>query len=207
MYSYAARIGRTVFFLLLGLSFLTQGSVWAAPPDPTEQIRPFLDKVLKTLGRSDFKAMSREQQGDHLLKLVKERFDFRETGRRVLGQQWNSMNADQQKHFVDLFTRFLKDIYIDKIDEYSGQEILFVGQRIQGQRAEVRTVLKDKQNSITVNYIVQLSGNTWMIYDVVAEGISLVRNYGEQFREILRKDGYDGLIKQIEAKIQEVEKK
>jgi len=41
---------------------------------------------------------------------------------------------------------------------------------------------------------------------VVVEGVSLVRNYMEQFSEILRKDGYVALVKQIEGKIAELEK-
>ena len=47
----------------------------------------------------------------------------------------------------------------------------------------------------------QLDEGEWMAYDLVVENISLVRNYMEQLRSILQRDGYDGLIKQIEEKI------
>jgi phospholipid transport system substrate-binding protein len=44
-----------------------------------------------------------------------------------------------------------------------------------------------------------------MAYDIVVEGVSLIRNYMEQFREIIRKNGYPSLVKQIEDKVHELE--
>jgi phospholipid transport system substrate-binding protein len=69
----------------------------------------------------------------------------------------------------------------------------------------VQTLLVDKDKSIPISYIMLLRGEQWMAYDVVAEGVSLVRNYMEQFREIIKKDGYAGLVKQIEEKIDYIE--
>jgi len=39
-----------------------------------------------------------------------------------------------------------------------------------------------------------------MVYDINIEGVSLVRNYMEQFRSILRRDKFDGLVKLLEEK-------
>ena len=50
-----------------------------------------------------------------------------------------------------------------------------------------------------------LKDDKWMVYDIVVEGVSLVRNYMEQFKEILRRDGYASLVKQVEGKIAELE--
>ena len=41
-------------------------------------------------------------------------------------------------------------------------------------------------------------------YDIVAENISLVRNYTEQLRSVLQKSGFDGLIRQLNEKIGEL---
>ena len=55
-----------------------------------------------------------------------------------------------------------------------------------------------------ISYIMQLKGGNWMAYDLVVENISLVRNYMEQLRSILQKKGFDGLIKQIDDKIEQM---
>jgi len=183
----------------------TQSAVLASP-DPTEQLRPFLNKVTATLADPGLKALPKHEQSRRVIAVVRERFDFREMSKRVIGQQWRSLSEMEQGEFESLFTQLLQYAYVGKIDEYSGQQVQFTQQRIKGERAEVQTLLVDKDKSIPVFYIMLLRGDQWMAYDVVVEGVSLVRNYMEQFSEILRKDGYPGLVKQIEQKIDELEK-
>lgn len=178
----------------------------SATPDPTEQLRPFLNKVTSTLSDPGLKAMSKHEQSHRVIKVVRERFDFREMSKRVIGQQWRTLSEKEQGEFENLFTQLLQYAYVGKIEDYSGQQVQFTQQRIKGERAEVQTLLVDKNKSIPVSYIMLLRGDQWMAYDVVVEGVSLIRNYMEQFSEILRKDGYPGLVKQIEAKIVELEK-
>lgn len=176
-----------------------------ATPDPTEQFRPFLQKVTDVLSDPTLKTFPKKEQSRRVIKVVRERFDFREMSKRVLGQHWRQLNDQEQAKFEQLFTELLQYAYVDKIDEYSGQKVEFTQQRIKGDRAEVQTLLVDKEKSIPVSYILILRGEQWMAYDVVVEGVSLIRNYMEQFREILQKEGYPGLVHQIEDKISQLE--
>lgn len=195
----------SLLFCCAFISMLCQPVSASAVQDPIEQLRPFLKKVTETLSDPELYTLPKKEQSQILVELVRERFDFQEMSRRVLGPQWRNINADEQEHFVELFTQLLQYAYIDRIDDYSGQEVEFVGQRIRGDRAEVQTVLIEKDRSYNVSYIMQLQQDRWMAYDIVAEGVSLVRNYMEQFREILRRHGYDGLVKQLEEKIDELQ--
>ena len=70
---------------------------------------------------------------------------------------------------------------------------------------EVITYIVDKDFVITVSYIMILKDGVWKVYDIVVEGVSLVRNYMDQFREILHKEEYASLLKQLEDKITELE--
>ena len=184
-----------VSFCFMGMA-LSQSAA-SATPDPTEQFRPFLKKVTDILVDPQLKTIPKNEQGRKIISVVREHFDFREMSKRVLGQQWRELNAQEQGEFEDLFTQLLQYAYIGKIDDYSGQEVEFTLQRIKGERAEVQTLLVDKGKTIPVSYIMLLRGEQWMAYDVVIEGVSLVRNYMEQFKEILTKEGYAGLVKQI----------
>lgn len=193
-----------VYFSMLMM--LSSQSAANAAPDPTDQMRPFLKKVTDALADPALKTIPKKAQGQRIIKIVRERFDFQEMSKRVLGQQWRNLNDREKEEFEDLFTQLLQYAYIGKIDEYAGQRVEFTQQRIKGDRAEVQTLLVDKAKSIPVSYIMLLQGDQWMAYDVVVEGVSLVRNYMEQFQEIVRKDGYAGLVKQIEEKIDHIEK-
>lgn len=201
----ANSIFRSILTILAVAVVYTQSIVYAAP-DPTEQMRPFLDKVTATLSDPGLKAMPKHEQSRRVVAVVRERFDFREMSKRVMGQQWRDLSEKEQAQFESLFTQLLQYAYVGKIEDYSDQKVQFTQQRIKGERAEVQTLLVDKNRSIPISYIMLLRGDQWMAYDVVVEGVSLVRNYMEQFSEILRKDGYSGLIKQIEDKIADLER-
>lgn len=194
------------FSLTLVAGTLNAQCAVSAQPDPTEQFRVFLDKVTQALADPALKALPKQEKSRRVIGVVREHFDFREMSKRVIGQQWNRLSSDEQDTFESLFTELLQYVYVDKIDNYTGQQVQFVLQRIKGDRAEVQTLLVDTNKSIPVAYIMLLKGDQWMAYDVIVEGVSLIRNYMEQFSEILRKDGYPGLVAQIKQKVAEFEK-
>jgi len=177
----------------------------ASAPDPTEQMKPFLAKMTKILAEAHVTDEGQCNICKRLLEVSRERFDYNEMSKRVLGKAWRKLSKEEQAEFVDLFTDLLQYAYIGKVEDYAGQTIEFKKQRIKGKRAEVKTELIDKNKIIPVSYIMMLKGDQWMAYDVVVEGVSLIRNYMEQFRQILRKEKYSGLVKQIKEKIKELD--
>ncbi len=191
-----------LMFLLLATPFAGLSST---VPDPTEQMKPFVNKMTKILAEADFKNDSQCSICQRLIDISRERFDYDEMSKRVLGKAWRKLSKEEKENFVELFTELLQYAYVGKIQNYAGQSIEFKGQRIKGKRAEVKTELVDKNKTIPVSYIMLLEGDQWMVYDVVVEGVSLIRNYMEQFREILRKGQYSGLVKQIEKKVKELQ--
>ena len=196
---------RMTLVLLVGVVILLPRPAVCAAPDPTEQFRPFLDKVTAILADPGLKKLPKKEQSRRIINVVRERFDFHEMSKRVIGQHWRSLSEQEQGDFEKLFTQLLQYAYVGKIEEYSGQQVQFTQQRIRGERAEVQTLLVDRNRSIPVSYVMLLRNDQWMAYDVIVEGVSLIRNYMEQFSEILRKDGYSALVKQIEEKIARLE--
>jgi len=179
------------------------GSAFASQ-DPTEQLRPFLTKITGILANNTTAENGEINKVDRIMDVVKEGFDFREMSKRVLGKKWRSLSNPEREEFVDLFTQLLKYAYVTKMDKYSTkQRVVYLKQRIKGNRAEVQTLLVDGDWKMPVSYIMLFKGEQWMVYDIVVEGVSLVRNYLVQFRAIMRKDDFEGLTHQIEMKIVE----
>lgn len=187
-----------VFALLSNVSAM-------AAPDPGEQIKPVIDKITSMLTEEDYKQLPREEQFDKFLKRAAERFDFDEMSKRVLGPRWNALSAEEKALFIDRFSHLLGYTYMDKIDTYAGEAIQYETPRIRGDRAEVRTSIQFKDGPVSISYIMQLKGSEWMAYDLIVENISLVRNYMEQLRSILQKNGFDGLIERIDEKIKQMQ--
>ena len=191
--------------MLFSLLFVFQGTAPAAVPDPTEQLQPFLKKITKQLQNVDYKNDTSCKKCTRIVEIAREHFDFYEMSKRVLGRSWRKLSKEQKDQFVTLFTKLLQYAYIGKVDDYVGSTIKYKKQRIKGNRAEVQTVMVANNTTIAVSYIMILKGDKWMVYDIIAEGVSLVRNYMEQFRSILHDEKFSGLIAQLQKKIKELE--
>lgn len=194
-----------IILVFLGLSFFVPSGAFCSTPDPTEQLKPFLEKLVDELKRDDFKKDVSCDQCKRIVSLAAEHFDFYEMSKRVMGKKWRRLSTEQKDEFVSLFTRLLQYAYIGKVEDYVEKKIEFKGQRIKGRRAEVKTLLVDTDKTIPVSYIMLLKGDKWMAYDIVVENVSLVRNYMEQIRSILRNEKFDGLISQLKKKIKTLE--
>lgn len=134
-------------------------------------------------------------------------FDFTEFSMRTVGARWKSFTAEQQNTFSNAFADLLIITYIDKIDGYNGEQIVYLGERSgqEGQRVEVQTQLTLKDGKkIPVSYRMLPKNNTWKVYDVIIENLSLVKNYRTQFQDILNTATADQLIARVNAKAKEV---
>jgi len=97
-------------------------------------------------------------------------------------------------------TKLLENVYVGKLEGYSEQSVEFKKEVIKGNRAQVSTIIKSWGGDLPVHYIMKEKENHWMVYDINIEGVSLVRNYQQQFKSILRKEKYEGLVKVLEKK-------
>ncbi|WP_417911653.1 MlaC/ttg2D family ABC transporter substrate-binding protein [Candidatus Electronema sp. TJ] len=189
---------RSMFFLLL---LATAGLGFAAvQPDPTEQVKPFIERVIAQLKAPDFKNDTVDNRIDRIVTLVSEHFDFQEMSKRVVGKPWQGLPQTQREEFAARFAKLLGHVYIDKVDAYVSMKIEFGKEQLKGDRAEVKTMFVDAAKSIPVSYVMILKNGTWMAYDVFVEGISLVRNYMEQFKGIPQEQ----LIPTLDKKLQEL---
>ena len=189
-----------ILLLLLALS----GPLFPAPamaaPSALDQVRQTVDQVLQVLRT---KGQDESARRDQLRTLIRDRFDFALMSQWTLGTYWRQASPAQQQRFIELYSELLEASYLGKIENYSGEKVTYIDQRVEGNRAEVKTEIVTAQNSIPLNYRLNLEGEQWMVYDVVIEGVSLVRTYRGTFGEIARKDGIDGLLKQVAQKVRE----
>ena len=58
-------------------------------------------------------------------------------------------------------------------------------------------------NEIPVDYSLHKAGDGWLAYDVVIEGVSLVRNYRSSYQEMVKQERIDGLLEKMADKVAE----
>ena len=174
---------------------------------PTDQLRGATDRVLKVLQdpalRQPDKVETRRQQ---VRVIADEIFDWQETGKRALARHWQARSSKERDEFSALFADLIERSYISKIEQYSGERILYVGESMEADQAMVRTKLVTKAGTeIPIDYRMQKEGDRWRAYDVVIEGVSLVANYRTQFNRIIQQSGYGELVAKMKAKQEELQ--
>ena len=121
--------------------------------------------------------------------------------KRALGAQWGKLGERERQEFVDLFTEFLTATYVEKIHTYSGEEVRFLDERLEGEHAEVKTIMVGKKTDTPLDYRLMMKEDDWKAYDVVVDGTSLIRNYREQFASIIRSSSYEHLVQMLRDKV------
>jgi phospholipid transport system substrate-binding protein len=141
-------------------------------------------------------------------EIVLPRLDSAEFGRRCLGAHWQKLTEAQRQEFIELFKELIEKAYGGMLDRYP-EEVRFSydEERIDGKFAEVHTQVENstQNKSFSVVYRLNLKDGQWLIYDVVAENVSMVRNYRNQFGRILNKSSYEELAQALRRKIQQLE--
>jgi phospholipid transport system substrate-binding protein len=186
--------------VILGLIF----SARPAPAgEPTEAIRGAVNQGVEILKNAKLdNQRQRTQVIDRLRQIVYPLFDFNEMAIRSLGSNWRRLNPQQRKEFVSTFTALLEKTYADQIDLYNGQQVLYSGESIDGEYAQVDSRIIDKNGqTYSVVYRLHKVDGKWRIYDVVAENISLVNNYRSQFNRVITKSSVEELLKIMKQQI------
>lgn len=169
----------------------------------TDQIRATVDEVVAILNDPQLKSEERhEERRKRLKQAIFRRFDFTEMARQSLGREWRRLTPTERDQFTLLFTDLLERIYIDRLQSLDNDEIDFLGERREGDYAEVESrILSINGRDISIKYRAFLVDGEWKIHDIVAENVSLVNNYRSQFKRILAKSSYDELVRRIRKKL------
>jgi phospholipid transport system substrate-binding protein len=170
---------------------------------PKETVETGVNNLLKTLGDPAFKAKAKDEQIAAIGTQIETIFDFTELSKRTLGREWKKMSAEQQKEFVGLFKQLLQGVYADRLLAYSDQKVIFDKETmLKKGRAEVQSYLQTSDgNKIPLFYRLTDKSGSWKVYDVVIEGVSMVKNYRTQFKQILAKGSHDKLLQVLRDKV------
>lgn len=138
-------------------------------------------------------------------KKVLPHFDFREMTMLAVGRYWREASDAQRKALENAFRSLLVSTYTTALSQSSK-----ANQTVEVKPAEakagqndvtVRTLVREPgRQPIAIDYRMMRVANTWKVYDVVVENLSLVTNYRGSFAAEISRSGIDGLIKTIEAK-------
>lgn len=173
---------------------------------PTERVREGADKLIATLSDPDIQDAAKHDAAIARLRAVAEQYiDFGLVTKYAVGRPWLDMSDDLRARLVEAFISLLQRSYLKQVPTYGGQNVDYKSEVVQGDKAKVVTEIIDNDKKIVVEFRLKIVQEKWMIYDVVAEGVSLVMNYRSQFAEILNQGTGEDLLRAIEDRIRKID--
>jgi phospholipid transport system substrate-binding protein len=193
-----ARLLRSV--LIFGLASFASALRAAPMDDAKSALLAGIDEVSASLRANP----AQEDLIALLDTLVDKYFAFTTTTRLAVGPAWRDLTPDQQAKLTRLFSRLVIRTYADRVNGDTPPVVTyFPSTELRAGRIEIPTRVVNGGQTYSISYRLELdSGSkTWRVYDIVAEGVSLISNYRAQFEPILHKSGAPGLVQTLEAKV------
>ncbi len=180
---------QSALVLALLVSVLSAGASYAG--EPTVRLNAVVDEMLAIMGQADVDEATKKAA---VMEVVDRNVDFSAIAQRVVAKRWKKSADEDKEAFKLLFRDVLTNTYYALLSKYTDEKVNYLDETIKRERyATVATEILSGGKKIPVTYRMILKGGEWKIYDFVAEGISLVRNYGNSYKALLKKEGLSGL--------------
>ena len=185
-----------LLYAVFGL-FLLSPAVTADDKSAAEEfLKNNLDAVFSVLQKNDLSPQARNSKVE---EIVTPMFDFELMGKLSLGKKyWPDLSPEQREKFTELFVERLRQSYLNKLTAYTDEKIIYESPVTVKKKVHMPTLLISKGKKISMLYKLYSSSNSWKIYDVEIEGVSIIRSYRSQFNEILQKGTFDDLLQKME---------
>ncbi len=187
-------------WILILISILFSTAVFAGIA-PDELVRKTADDVMFELKNMQ------DGNKEKIYRLAEEKilpsFDFERICKLVLGKTWRSATDEQKKQFKSEFRALLLRTYSVALSKYKDQGIEIKPMRMEKEDEIVTVKTEIIQNGaqpIKVDYALAREGDSWLVFDIVIEGVSLVTNYRSQFASEIKQGGMDSLNNKLAEK-------
>jgi phospholipid transport system substrate-binding protein len=186
--------------IMMAVLLAAAGTATAA--GPTETVQTAVQQVFSNQGGPAVKAVSTAARRADVRKITETLFDFTDMSERSLGGAWTQASPAQQQEFIRLFSTLIANAYLSRIEQYAGEPITYVGEKIDGDEASVQSrVVTPKGSEVALDYRLYRADGRWAVYDIYVEGISLVGSYKAQFNRIIQRGSFADLLKQLRQKV------
>ena len=190
--------------LLLAALFLIVPAVASAADDsPNLVIEESVTLLASKLdGRRDELAEDRDALYQIIDEILLPRFDRRFAAQVVLAKHWRTASEEQQTRFIEAFYQALVRKYADGVLEFDPDMITVLPYRGDAEKKRTRvrsTVDLDDGSKVAVDYELVKRKAGWLVFNVVIEGVSYVRNFRAELDSEIRESSLDAVIARLEG--------
>jgi phospholipid transport system substrate-binding protein len=185
-----------LLYAVVGLLLLNLAIAADEKGTADEFLKSNLDAVFTVLQKKD---LSLQAKNSEVAGIVTPMFDFQLMAKLSLGRQyWPDLSKEKRERFTELFVNRLRQSYLNKITAYTDETVVYEPPVKVDGKIHIPTYLISKGSKIGMLYKFYQSSGQWLIYDLEIQGVSIIRSYQAQFKEILRNGTFDDLLLKME---------
>ncbi len=153
--------------------------------------------------------LARGQNGGspEVTRIISSLLDFEGVSQAALGDHWEERSPQERREFVDLLRTLVERNYQEQLRTTQAYEVTYGDERTRGEMVVVTTTARSTENrrapEVSIDYHMKRRGNRWIVEDVITDGVSMVRNYRNQFDRIISRDGWDGLMERMRSRVED----
>jgi phospholipid transport system substrate-binding protein len=166
---------------------------------PTEKVRDILEQVMVVQTDPQFRGSQfRDKRRAAIHQIIARTFHFESMAKKALGERWEKLHAFQREEFRSLFQELFQDSYTRLVLDFLGREKIVYGQEeARAEDAVVKTRIMRTNEEIPVDYSLTEVEATWLIQDVLIDGMSIVQNYQKAFARVMKQESYEALLRKM----------
>ncbi len=198
---------KRVFYFLLFSLLLSQVVVASVETEAEKTLKSSVGKVFAVMLDEE---LTMDQKKGKVVKITNAVFGYPLMAKLSVGKtHWSKFSAKQRDEFTNLFTELFQSFYLDKLDLFSNEEVIFQpATAVKAKKIQIPTILLSKGKKYSILYKMFNTKDGWKIYDMTIEGVSLVQTYRSQYNHILEGGKVeDLLVKMRERKKESLENK
>ena len=183
--------------ILVGLIILF-GSAMASA-DPVEELKASVAEAVEVLFGDECNTKSVELKRDEVRAAFEKKYNMDIIIRRAIGSNWRRLTEEEQTRVLELIKAVVLKAYIDGMQGRARPEIRYEAAVQRGEhRLEIPSIVTLEDRTVSLKYKLARMQSGWELYDLVAEEISLVSNYRQQFDDHFRRGTAAELIQKLE---------
>ncbi len=167
----------------------------------TAVVDQFQDALMEVMRNA--KTLGYSGRYRQLEPILSDYFDLPIAARIAVGQYWQQLDTKQQSQYVEKFNKLSVATFAHEFDGYSGEHFETVStQTLPNGDAYVRALLhKPDGKDVHFDYLLRRGNGGWRILNIIVDGVSDLAIKRSEYTGILRRDGYNALLKKIDEKI------
>lgn len=170
---------------------------------PEAVVKAYYAVLVSTL--KDAKTLGFDGRYKRLEPAIRDTFNNHFITAVATGFYWRKFDAAQKTTLTGLMVRLSTATYASRFKSYAGEQFKVLTSKTteRGDTIVETQIVKRDGEKVRINYLLRKAGEEWRIIDVHLKGtISELAKWRAEFSSVLRRSGYDGLVKAIEAKIE-----